>query len=99
MNIGKYSFPSKEMAIERIQEQEDNGHTFVELGFIIKEQGVYENDIEITPPIFSTKYSVDVMWLGLDTHPFGWEEYYTNLLNEGTHMFSGCNYEDYKFKT
>jgi hypothetical protein len=100
MNIAKYAFPTKVLAQDKISEQQDKGHVFVELGFLVKIQGEYDAEGNvITEPIYSEKYSVDVMWIGLDTHPLGWELYYLDLLDEGAHMFAGCHYEDYKFIT
>jgi hypothetical protein len=100
MNIAKYAFPSKEFAQERIAEQQDKGHVFVELRFLVKVQGEYDQEGNvIVEPIYRNRYSVDVMWKGLETHPEGWELYYIDLLDEGAHMFAGCYYEDYKFTT
>ena len=87
ISIGKYEFNSKEQAKEKIKalgvEKNDDGneypthnHSIVELGYIVLKDGVYDDELnEIKAPIFSNKYSVDVMWQGLDTNPYGWASY------------------------
>ena len=104
MKIGKYEFNSKEQAQDKITDlgvDEDGNvthtHTIVELGSIVLVQGTYDEDgNEITSPVFSDKYHVDVMWNGLDGHPYGWKTYSINLDNEGSHGFFGVSYVNNK---
>jgi hypothetical protein len=108
--IGKYEFNSKEQAKDKIKslgleideqgnEYPTHNHSIVELGHIVLKQGVYDEDLnEIEAPIFSDKYSVDVMWDGLDAHPYGWASYAIDLEDNGVHSFLGVNYLKYKIK-
>lgn len=108
--IGKYEFNSIEQAKEKIKalgvDKDENGneypthnHSIVELGYILIKEGVYDKDLkEIEAPIFSDKYSVDVMWQGLDTHPYGWASYAIDLEDNGVHSFLGVDYLKHKIK-
>ncbi len=74
MKIGKYEFNSKEQAQEKIDAlgtaTDENGNeypthksTIVQLGNIVLEQGEYdENGEEITAPVLSDKWHLDVLW-------------------------------------
>lgn len=79
IRIAKYEFNSKEQAQEKIDalkvEVENidgelelvaqHRHTIVELGNIVIEQGEYDEEgNEITAPVLSDKYHVDVLWNG-----------------------------------
>lgn len=102
--IGKYEFNSKEQAKEKIKalgfgidedgnEYPTHNHSIVELGYLVVKQGVYDDELkEIEPPIFSKKYSVDVLWQGIDSHPYGWVSYSIDLNEEGAHSFFGVSY-------
>ena len=104
MRIGKYEFNSKEQAENKINKlglDEDGNpthhHTIVKLGYLTLVQGEYDEDgNEITPPVISDKYSVDVMWQGVQDNPYGWATYELDLEDEGVHGFFGRKYEDYK---
>tara|TARA_B110000211_G_C14005763_1_gene520719 strand:+ start:552 stop:857 length:306 start_codon:yes stop_codon:yes gene_type:complete len=53
-----------------------NGVWFKDLGHIELTSGVYDEDgLEITPPIFSSFYAIDVQWRFLDKSPYGWKTY------------------------
>lgn len=70
----KYEFASQEVAETRIaalpsQTDEDgnqypaHSHTIVELGHLVKVDGTYDDEgNELTAPVLSDKYSVDVLW-------------------------------------
>ena len=104
IRTSKYEFNSKEQAKEKIKalgvEKNDDGneypthnHSIVELGYIVLKDGVYNDDLkEIEPPIYSDKYHVDVLWKGIDSHPYGWATYSIDLNEEGTHSFFGVSY-------
>ena len=104
--IGKYEFNSEEQAKEKIEalgmETEEgykpnNIDTIVELGFLVITPATYDDDGNmITPPVYSDKYHVDVLWQGVDSHPYGWATYSVNLNNEGVHSFFGVKYLDNK---
>jgi hypothetical protein len=79
MKIGKYEFNSKEQAQEKIDAlgtaTDENGNeypthksTIVQLGNIVLEKTVYneEGTQEITAPVLSDKWHVDVAWNDLD---------------------------------
>ncbi len=120
MKIAKYEFDSKEQAQSKITAlgvatDEDGNtykthkHSIVELGHIVIEQGVYdEQGEETTPPVLSNKYCVDVYWDLSDSvdedgnnvycdHPFGWKSYSIDLSDNGVHSFFGVDYLDHKF--
>jgi hypothetical protein len=74
MNIYKLKYNSKEEALsdlisKSVYIQVDNDliygegiHSIVEIGLIILENGVYDNELnEITPPIYVDDYHYDVM--------------------------------------
>jgi hypothetical protein len=102
----KYSFQSESEALDLIHDlghYVENGevfasykHTVVKLGFL----QVGDADEE-TPPTFSDKYSVDVLWkdLELDKNenpifPEGWVENELNGLSKYKHNFNGLTFEE-----
>ncbi len=105
---GKYEFKSKEQALDKIQdlgfdtdfdgnEYPTHKHAIVLLGHIVLEQGEYNKDgEEIKAPILSNKYHVDVVWNGLESHPYGWKTYSVDLESEGIHSFYGISYLENK---
>lgn len=114
IKISKYRFNSQEQAQEKIDAlkveiENENGdlelvaqhnHTIVELGFIVLEEGEYDEEgNEVTAPVLSDKYHVDVLWNGLEEdengeidHPYGWKTYALDLDHEGVHGFLGVSY-------
>ena len=108
----KYTFNSKEKAeglINALPTIEEDGivypnyrHTIVKLGYSTVEDGEYDEEgNEITPPVLSDKYSVDVLWKGLElddngdpVYPAGWQQYLLTGLNNYMHEFYGLTYED-----
>ena len=74
MKISKYEFDSQEAAELKIAalphstDEDGNSHpshkhTIVKLGYIVLEQGEYDEEGEETKaPVLSDKYSVDVLW-------------------------------------
>jgi len=108
----KYIFNSKEQAESYITNlgvfAGENGvtyplhrHTIVKLGFLPIENAVYDEEgNEISPTIYSDKYSVDVLWKGLEEDdegnvifPSGWDEYLLTGRSEYLHNFYGYTYE------
>ena len=109
MRIAKYEFNSKEQAEEKIKDlgtaKDENGneypthkHTIVHLGNIVLEQGKYDEDGNILEePVLSSKWHVDVLWQGLEDHPYGWKSYAVNIDGDGVHSFLGLSYDAHKF--
>lgn len=100
MKVSKYEFNSKEQADSKIESLEVNeegspthNHTIVRLGNIVLSKATYDEDgNELTPAVHSDKYHVDVLWQGIDSHPYGWATYAIDLDNEGSHGFFGVSY-------
>ena len=109
MNISKYQFDSKEQGISKIASlgtaTDENGneypthnHTIVTLGHIVLEPAVIDEDGEIiTEAVLSTGWHLDVLWIGLEDHPYGWKSYNVDLTSEGSHGFAGVSYLANKF--
>jgi hypothetical protein len=98
MNIGKYAFPSKELAEELIEKREKDGHDFAIRDFLVKIEAVMDGEEVIEPSVLSDKYSVDAVWYGLDNHPEEWIKYAIEVEENGAHTFAGMDYQQYKFK-
>ena len=72
----RYEFNDKEQAEAKILAQEGVNAAFIKLNKFILTEGVYDEDgVEITAPIFSSGYSVDVLWRDLEASPYGWKSY------------------------
>ena len=109
MNISKYQFDSKKQGISKIaslgsatdedgNEYPTHKHTIVTLGHIVLEQAVIDEDGEIiTEAVLSEGWHLDVLWIGLTDHPYGWKSYNVDLTSEGSHGFAGLSYLDNKF--
>ena len=70
-----------------------HNHAIVKLGFIIIEQGQYDDELnEIKAPVLSDKYSVDVLWDNLNESPYGWKSYEIQVEGNGVHTFAGWNF-------
>ena len=118
--IGKYEFDSLEQAESKINalgtSTDEDGNTYpahkhciVKLGYIVLEQGEYNEEGEETKsPVLSDKYHVDVLWKGLEpvdaeaevlsyVDPDGWSEHRIDLEDNGVHSFMGLDYKNYKF--
>lgn len=109
IRAGKYEFDSKEQAETKIKAlgtaQDEDGneypthkHTIVHLGHIVEQQGQYDIDgNETVAPVLSSKYHVDVLWKGIEEHPYGWKSYAVDIDGDGVHSFLGLSYNSYKF--
>lgn len=109
IKIAKYAFDTEAQGNSKIKSlgtaQDENGneyathkHTIVELGNIVLEQGSYdEKGNEIVAPVLSDKWHVDVLFLDLKEHPYGWKSYAINIDGNGVHSFLGLDYNSYKF--
>tara|TARA_R100000388_G_C7235328_1_gene157463 strand:+ start:450 stop:785 length:336 start_codon:yes stop_codon:yes gene_type:complete len=110
MKIGKYEFvktnkkTAEQVAKEKINGlglnedgQPNHGHAIVEIGYIVLEDGVTDENFNvIKEPVFSDKYHVDVMWDGLEDHPYGWKSYAVTPSDQGVHQFLGVDYLENK---
>ena len=108
IKISKYEFKSEEQVLDKIHdlgvdtdfegnEYPTHKHAIVLLGHIVLEQGEYNKDgEEIKAPILSNKYHVDVVWNGLESHPYGLKTYCVDLESEGIHSFYGISYLENK---
>ena len=109
IRIAKYEFDNKEQAETKIKalgtaidedgnEYPTHKHTIVHLGHIVEQQGQYDEDgNETVAPVLSSKYHVDVLWKGIDDHPYGWKSYAVDIDGDGVHSFLGLSYNSYKF--
>lgn len=104
MRISKYAFNSKEQAQDKIDALGNTKSSIVQLGNIVLEQGQYdENRKEITAPVLSNKWHLDVLWDDADItedeevdHPYGWKSYSVQVDGEGVHSFFGLSYDKLK---
>ena len=78
----RYEFNDKEQAESKIGAFYDADDVltidaaFIRLDKFVLTEGIYDEEgVEITAPIFSTGYSVDVLWRDLDASPYGWKSY------------------------
>ncbi len=109
MNIAKYEFSDKaqfQTKLDALYTENEEGEKIpnqkfavVELGHIVLTQGTYDEDgNEVTAPILSDNYCVDMAWWGLDGHPYGWKSYAIDISEgQGVHSFSGVDYQSHKF--
>ena len=117
MRISKYEFDSREQAETKINalgtatDEDGNEYpthksTIVQLGNIVLEKAVYnqEGTEEITAPVLSDKWHLDVAWSDADitsedgevNHPYGWKSYAVEIEGDGVHSFFGLSYESLK---
>ena len=72
----RYEFNDKEQAEEKIAKLEDVNAAFIKLNKFVMTEGTYDSEgVEITAPVLSTGYAVDVLWRDLDASPYGWKSY------------------------
>jgi len=73
----RYEFNDKEQADTKIEALgEDVNAAFIRLNKLVMTEGAYDSEgVEITAPILSLGYAVDVLWRDLDASPYGWKTY------------------------
>jgi len=72
----RYEFNDKEQAEEKIAKLEDVNAAFIKLNKFVMTEGTYDSEgVEITAPVMSNGYAVDVLWRDLDASPYGWKSY------------------------
>tara|TARA_R100001591_G_scaffold64948_1_gene74545 strand:+ start:237 stop:536 length:300 start_codon:yes stop_codon:yes gene_type:complete len=95
--LAKYEFNSLEQANSKIESLGEHPHTIIRLRFIEVEKGEYDDEGNvIKEPVYSDKYSVDTIWKGIDSHPYGWKSYYIEVEGNGSHKVSGVDYQSNK---
>jgi hypothetical protein len=76
MKYLRYQFNDKEQAEEKIAKLEDINAAFIKLDKFVMTEGTYDSEgVEITAPVMSNGYAVDVLWRDLDASPYGWKSY------------------------
>ena len=101
----KYEFNSQEQAEDKIaalphitddltgESCLEANHTIVKLGYLVTNTPEWDEEGNaIVEPIYSDKYSVDVLWQGLDESPYGWKSYEIEVEGNGVHSFLGRNF-------
>ena len=72
----RYEFNDKEQAEDKIAKLEDVNAAFIKLNKFVMTEGTYDSEgVEITAPVMSEGYAVDVLWRDLDASPYGWKSY------------------------
>jgi len=78
----RYEFNDKEQADSKIAAFYDEdgllliNASFIRLDKFVMTEGTYdENGVELTAPVVSTGYALDVLWRDLDESPYGWKSY------------------------
>jgi len=72
----RYEFNDKEQSEKKIAKLEDVNASFIKLDKFVMTEGTYDDEgVEITAPILSEGYAVDVLWRDLDASPYGWKTY------------------------
>jgi hypothetical protein len=76
MKYLRYQFNDKEQAEEKIAKLEDINAAFIKLDKFVMTEGTYDSEgVEITAPVMSEGYAVDVLWRDIDASPYGWKSY------------------------
>tara|TARA_R110002051_G_C8543253_1_gene471517 strand:+ start:37 stop:303 length:267 start_codon:yes stop_codon:yes gene_type:complete len=72
----RYEFNDKEQAEEKTAKLEGVNAAFIKLNKFILTEGVYDDEgVELTAPVLSEGYALDVLWRDLDASPYGWKSY------------------------
>ena len=72
----RYEFNDKAQAESKIAAQEDVNACFIKLNKFVLTAGVYDSEgVEITAPILSEGYALDVLWREFEASPYGWAAY------------------------
>jgi len=73
----RYEFNDKEQADTKIEALgEGVNAAFIRLNKFVMTEGTYDSEgVEITAPIMSNGYALDVLWRDLDASPYGWKTY------------------------
>jgi len=84
----RYEFNDKEQAESKIAKLEDVNASFIKLDKFVMTEGTYDSEgVEITAPILSEGYALDVLWRDLDASPYGWKTYEVEPSNPKHRLF------------
>ena len=82
MKYIRYEFNDKEQADSKIEAfYNEDGQLTIDVAFIrlnkfVMTYGTYDSEgDELTAPVMSEGYAVDVLWRDLDSSPYGWKTY------------------------
>ena len=94
MKYIRYEFNDKEQADSKIEAfyNEDGQLTtdaaFIRLNKFVMTEGTYDSEgVEITAPVLSTGYAVDVLWRDFDASPYGWKSFEVTPTNPRHKLF------------
>ena len=84
----RYEFNDKAQAESKIAKLEDVNASFIKLDKFVMTEGVYDSEgVEITAPVMSNGYALDVLWRDLDASPYGWKSYEVEPSNPKHKLF------------
>lgn len=84
----RYEFNDKAQAESKMAAQEDVNASFIKLDKFVMTEGVYDDEgVEITAPVLSEGYALDVMWRDLDASPYGWKSFEVTPTNPRHRLF------------
>jgi hypothetical protein len=94
----RYEFNDQEQAEEKIDvffDVDEDGKksqnikaAFIKLNKFVLEQGEYDEEgEEITAPVLTSGFAVDVLWKELDESPYGWKSYEVEPKNPKHRIF------------
>ena len=90
----RYEFNDKAQAESKIDAfyNEDGELTmdasFIKLDKFVMTEGTYDEDgVELTAPVMSEGYALDVLWRDLDASPYGWKSYEVAPTNPKHRLF------------
>ena len=72
----RYEFNDKEQAEDKIAKLEGVNAAFIKLNKFVMTEGTYDSEgFELTAPVMSEGYALDVLWRDFDASPYGWKSY------------------------
>ena len=84
----RYEFNDKEQAEDKIAKLYDVNASFIKLNKFVLTEGIYDEEgNELTAPVLSEGYALDVLWLDLDASPYGWKTYEVEPSNPKHKLF------------
>ena len=85
----RYEFNDKAQADTKIEALgEDVNAAFIRLNKFVMTEGTYDSEgAEITAPVLSEGYALDVLWRDLDKSPYGWKSFEVEPSNPKHKLF------------
>ena len=84
----RYEFNDKAQAESKIAKLEGVNASFIKLDKFVMTEGVYDSEgVEMTAPVMSNGYALDVLWRDLDASPYGWKSYEVEPSNPKHKLF------------